>query len=124
MYGTELSFPVDHIKTNLSIWEERKREKPLVDIAQSTTTTVTDDHYGQVDDEDYHSQAVSALVKKDDSSFQLPKMPAVAMTSLSQNTNNNIYPHSKDSSNQQEYDHGEWDPQESSGPVYCQCTIQ
>lgn len=120
----ELSFPVDHIKTNLSIWEERKRENPIIDIAQSTTTTVTDDHCRQVDDEDYHSQAVSALGKNmDEGNFKLPKMPAVAMTNLTQNTNNNIYPHSKDS-NQREFDQGEWDPQESSGPVYCQCTIQ
>ncbi|KAG2200141.1 hypothetical protein INT47_012422, partial [Mucor saturninus] len=123
-YMQELSFPVDHIKTNLAIWEERKRENPVIDIAQSTTTTVTDDHCKHAEDEDYHSQAVSVLGKNvDDSSFKLPKMPAVAMTSLTQNTNNNIYPHSKNS-NQREYDHGEWDPQESSGPVYCQCTIQ
>ncbi|KAG2232414.1 hypothetical protein INT48_005717 [Thamnidium elegans] len=119
-YTEELSFPVDHIKMNLSIWEDRKRANS---IAQSTTTTVTDTKLPHDENEEYHTQAVDALGKRDDDcSFKLPKMPAVAMTSLSQNNNNNIYPH-KDS-NQREYDHTDWDPQESSGPVYCQCIIQ
>lgn len=113
---------------NLSIWEERKRENLVLDIAQSTTTTVTDDHCRQTEDEDYHLQAVKSLGKTlDETNFKLPEMPAVAMTSLSQNTNHNntntIYTRYK-TTHQQEYDHGDWDPQESSGPVYCQCTIQ
>ncbi|GAA5816888.1 hypothetical protein MFLAVUS_010423 [Mucor flavus] len=119
-YTEELSFPVEHIKMNLSIWEHRKRANS---IAQSTTTTVTDKKLPRNENEEYHAQATYALGKRDDDcSFKLPKMPAVAMTSLSQNNNNNIYPH-KDS-NQREYDHTDWDPQESSGPVYCQCIIQ
>lgn len=58
-------------------------------------------------------------------------MPAVAMTSLAQSVNNNnIYPISTpqykdtDAQLQRDYDHGDWDPRESSGPVYCHCTIQ
>ncbi|KAI9355004.1 hypothetical protein BD770DRAFT_324354, partial [Pilaira anomala] len=118
-YTEELSFPVDHIKMNLAIWEDRKRANS---IAQSTTTTVTDSNQQQLGDQECHTQAANALGKRDDdSSFKLPKMPAVAMTSLSQNNTNNVYPQ-KDSNH--EFDHTDWDPQESSGPVYCQCIIQ
>lgn len=119
MGSIELYFPVDHIKMNLAIWEDRKRANS---IAQSTTTTVTDSNQQQLGDQECHTQAANALGKRDDdSSFKLPKMPAVAMTSLSQNNTNNVYPQ-KDSNH--EFDHTDWDPQESSGPVYCQCIIQ
>jgi hypothetical protein len=137
----ELSFPVDHIKRNLSIWEDRKRENiennhhDLIQQQQNLKhdDTAVDKRYVSMDENDssssgsttateenYHSQAVHALQNKElDSS--LPKMPAVAMTSLS--PVNNVYPVDK---NHGEFDHyaADWDPRESSGPVYCQCIIQ
>lgn len=122
---------MDYIKSNLSIWEDRKRENidSITDTTeQSTTTTVIDNRHDDdstTEEEDYHTQAVNALNKKDlvVDDYTLPKMPAVAMTSLSQN---NIYPVYKDADAQlqRDYDHGDWDPRESSGPVYCHCTIQ
>lgn len=151
IYMQELSFPVDYIKSNLSIWEDRKRENAehlttTEDTEQSTTTTVIDSrqHDDDIDDEkddstttveeNYHVQAAHTLSSKkelEDSGYKLPKMPAVAMTSLAQTVNNNnIYPISTpqykdtDAQLQRDYDHGDWDPRESSGPVYCHCTIQ
>lgn len=113
LYTTELSFPVDHIKRNLSIWEDRKRknieknhdhameEELLLEnqSSSSSSTTAT---------EDFQTQAVNALNTKD-TSYTIPKMPAVAMTDLSH------------TGKTREFDH-EWE--ESSGPVYCQCIIQ
>lgn len=154
--SVELSFPVEHIKRNLSIWEDRKRENiennhhDLIQLEQqhnlkhddltiTTTTSIMDDsskRYTSMDEidssasssgsttateENYHSQAVHALQNKKELDSSLPKMPAVAMTSLS--PTNNVYPVNK---NQGEFDHyaTDWDQRESSGPVYCQCVIQ
>ncbi|RCH80784.1 3',5'-cyclic-nucleotide phosphodiesterase, partial [Rhizopus stolonifer] len=144
MNKSELSFPVKYIEQNLSIWQDRKQEHiesnhhTLVhdrrhnENTQSTTTTVvgssyqkedTDSHSDSTatsaseDNSDYHTQAVDAIGSKPD--YNLPKMPAVAMTSLSHP--NNVYP-TKESP---DFDHvSEWEHRESSGPVYCQCTIQ
>ncbi|KAL7324208.1 3',5'-cyclic-nucleotide phosphodiesterase, variant 2 [Mucor circinelloides] len=125
-YMQELSFPVDHIKRNLSIWEDRKREniennhhtsthqqqqQQQEDSNSSSDTTATAE-------DDYHSQAVAALSKKDDidSGYTLPEMPAtLAMSSFSSITTKR-YQHEQDH-------HGDWDPRESSGPVYCSCNI-
>jgi hypothetical protein len=133
---------VDHIKSNLSIWEDRKREniEHCHETEQSTTTTVIGKHEiesssststsasenddstttNTTQDEDYHTQAVNVLSTKD---YKLPKMPAVAMTSIHQGSN--IYHSSTFKDDNDPYDHGDWDPaRTSSGPVYCQCTIQ
>ncbi|EPB88592.1 hypothetical protein HMPREF1544_04585 [Mucor circinelloides 1006PhL] len=125
-YMQELSFPVDHIKRNLSIWEDRKREniennhhtsthqqqqQQQEDSNSSSDTTATAE-------DDYHSQAVAALSKKGDidSGYTLPEMPAtLAMSSFSSITTKQ-YQHEQDH-------HGDWDPRESSGPVYCSCNI-
>ncbi|KAI8373605.1 hypothetical protein EDC96DRAFT_498924 [Choanephora cucurbitarum] len=135
-YMQELSFPVDYIKQNLSIWEDRKRDHmpPYRDRrhnenTQSTTTTVVGSHYPkddssssteeEEDDDDYHTQVADAIGGKPD--YNLPKMPAVAMTSLSHNSSP-MYPMKEN----QELDHiSDWHPREdSTGPVYCQCIIQ
>jgi hypothetical protein len=146
---------VDHIKQNLSIWEDRKRENiennhhDLIqqqqnlkhdDLTTTTGTTVVHDsskRYTSMDENDsstsssgsttvteenYRSQAVHALQNNKELDSSLPKMPAVAMTSLSP-PGNNVYPVDK---NHRDFDHyaADWDPRESSGPVYCQCIIQ
>ncbi|KAG0748603.1 hypothetical protein G6F57_004231 [Rhizopus arrhizus] len=116
-YMQDLSFPVEHIKKNLSVWEERKKE--LIDkeheiieettIVQSATTIVEDD-------KDYRL----ALNNNGESEteYKLPVMPPVAMTSLS-----HVYP--KETTHQNETTiEDDWHPSSSSGPVYCQCIIQ
>ncbi|KAI8642991.1 hypothetical protein BD408DRAFT_343218, partial [Parasitella parasitica] len=124
-YMQELSFPVEHIKRNLSIWEDRKREniednhekttqqqqqQQRQDFSSGSDTTATD--------EEYHSQAVAALAKKGDldSGYTLPAMPTtLAMSSLLSMASKR-YP--------DEHDHqGEWDLREPTGPVYCSCNI-
>ncbi|CAO3682564.1 unnamed protein product [Rhizopus stolonifer] len=104
-YVQDLSFPVEHIKRNLAIWEQRKNEAhQLKEEAIVPTTTI---------DEKVYRRALNSETKTE---YQLPTMPPVAMTSLS-----HVYPKE---THQNEVTEDEWNPISSSGPVYCQCTIQ
>ncbi|CEP19765.1 hypothetical protein [Parasitella parasitica] len=111
----------DHIKRNLSIWEDRKREN--IENNHEKTTQQHEQQRRQdsnsgsdttATDEEYHAQAVAALAKKSDldSGYTLPAMPTtLAMSSLLSMAPKR-YP--------DEHDHqGEWDHHESAGPVYC-----
>ncbi|GAN05225.1 hypothetical protein MAM1_0085c04694 [Mucor ambiguus] len=126
-YMQELSFPVEHIKRNLSIWEDRKREN--IENNHHTSTQQQQQQQQQEDsnsssdttataEDDYHSQAVAALSKKGDidSGYTLPEMPATLAMSSFSSINTKRYQHDQDH-------HGDWDPRESSGPVYCSCNI-
>ncbi|KAI8880794.1 HD-domain/PDEase-like protein [Backusella circina FSU 941] len=113
----ELSFPVDHIKENLAIWEKRKKDKTdhLQHIADDTQSTiVVDDKSNDPEPTDYNTQAADVLSNKNEL-HHYTKMPTVAMTQLVLNDNRKV---------DQQYTSDDWDPHETSGPVYCQCTIQ
>lgn len=67
-YMQGLSFPMDQMQANLSIWKERKERK--MNPEESPSTTV-------VDEEDYFKLAARTL---NESEPKLPKMPTIAMS--------------------------------------------
>ncbi|CEG68209.1 hypothetical protein RMATCC62417_04519 [Rhizopus microsporus] len=110
-YMQDLSFPVEYIKRNLSIWEERKKESFDKEHQITEETAIVQSTIVE-DEKDYRR----ALNNESDSEYKLPAMPAVAMTSLS-----HIYP--KEISHDQHQE--DWNQSaQSSGPVYCHCIIQ
>ncbi|KAI8980443.1 hypothetical protein BDB01DRAFT_851730 [Pilobolus umbonatus] len=118
-YMQELSFTVDQIEMNLSIWQERKESAKLKtpddNKMDSTATTVVEDK--SVED-DYFKQAAKSLNSESD--LKLPRMPDIAMTSLSSRT----YPTQKNTQQDDLDEDNHWTAYQSSGPVYCQCLIQ
>ncbi|KAI9486281.1 MAG: hypothetical protein EXX96DRAFT_548412 [Benjaminiella poitrasii] len=147
-YIEELSFPVDHIKRNLSIWEDRKHKNETNQPERpSATTTIVDSSHGdsdsnstdnnsyhdsQQDIKDYHSEAANVLSKNSDKdsvtatapSLGLPKMPAVAMSTIVPSDNyeyDDCFDVEVRSNNRNSWS---VQPHESSIPVYCQCVLQ
>ncbi|CAO3703431.1 unnamed protein product [Rhizopus stolonifer] len=102
-YMQDLSFPVEHIKRNLKIWESRKNKDQVIEetlIQSSTATVAVEEEYRR------------ALNNPE---YKLPTMPAVAMTNL------HTFPKETHPSETIE---DEWDSSPTSGPVYCHCIIQ
>ncbi|KAI9280510.1 hypothetical protein BY458DRAFT_430667 [Sporodiniella umbellata] len=100
-YVQGLSFPVEHIKKNLAIWENRKQ--------QATSPT-------PLDEKEYRL----ALNHEAQSEYPLPAMPPVAMTNMS-----HVYPKETNLHYPREVIDDEWNPAAAApGSVYCQCVIQ